>query len=146
MRQLKKLERILRDALSAQHAFAGKEMVRTLVIGALAGTLVGLLLAGAALAQTRPAATGVETTGQSPPRTRPRTRITVSPRAPYRTFSTPYPTPYPYEYPGPGFARQCASRLVAEYRASGPVLVPRMHCWWEPGRSDLVSWPDGLGP
>jgi hypothetical protein len=118
-------------------------MVRILVvIGALAAVFVGSLLPDAALAQTRPAATGVETTGQAPPRARSRTRITVTPRAPYRTFSTPYPTPYPYEFPGPGYARQCTSRLVAEYRASGPVLVPRMRCWWEPGRSDLVTWPD----
>ncbi len=27
--------------------------------------------------------------------------------------------------------RQCRSTLVKEYRISGTVIVPRMHCWWE---------------
>lgn len=62
---------------------------------------------------------------------RPRTRIRVTPAYPYRTFSTPYPVPYEYEYPGPSGVRQCQSRLVQEFRPSGPVVVPRMRCWWE---------------
>jgi hypothetical protein len=66
-------------------------------------------------------------------RLRPRTRVRVMPAYPYRTFSTTYPVPYEYEYPGPGHVRQCAARLVPEHRPSGPVIVPRMHCWWEPG-------------
>jgi hypothetical protein len=115
-------------------------MVRTLVIGAFAGALVALGMAGAAPAQTASTATKVETTGQSAPRVRP--RITVSPRAPYRNYSTTYPVQAPYDFPGPGFVRQCSSRLVAENRLSGAVLVPRMHCWWQPGRSDLLTWPD----
>ena len=35
---------------------------------------------------------------------------------------------------GPGHVRQCASWLAAENRPSGAVIVPRMRCWWEPGR------------
>lgn len=27
--------------------------------------------------------------------------------------------------------RQCRATLVKEYRISGAVIVPRMHCWWE---------------
>ena len=27
--------------------------------------------------------------------------------------------------------RQCRASLVKEYRVSGTVIVPRMHCWWE---------------
>ncbi len=27
--------------------------------------------------------------------------------------------------------RQCRAQLVKEYRVSGTVIVPRMHCWWE---------------
>jgi hypothetical protein len=27
--------------------------------------------------------------------------------------------------------RQCRAQLVQEYRVSGTVIVPRMHCWWE---------------
>jgi hypothetical protein len=26
--------------------------------------------------------------------------------------------------------RHCRSWLVKEYRISGPVIVPRMRCWW----------------
>lgn len=27
--------------------------------------------------------------------------------------------------------RQCRAQLVKEYRPSGTVIVPKMHCWWE---------------
>jgi hypothetical protein len=27
--------------------------------------------------------------------------------------------------------RQCRATLVKEYRVSGTVIVPHMHCWWE---------------
>jgi len=27
--------------------------------------------------------------------------------------------------------RHCRSWLAKEYRISGPVIVPRMRCWWE---------------
>lgn len=27
--------------------------------------------------------------------------------------------------------RQCRAQMVKEYRPSGTVVVPRMHCWWE---------------
>jgi hypothetical protein len=60
-----------------------------------------------------------------------RTRIRVTPVYPYRLYSTTYPVPYKYEYPGPGAVRQCTSWLAQENRVSGPVIVPRMHCWWE---------------
>jgi hypothetical protein len=36
-------------------------------------------------------------------------------------------------YPGPSAVRQCTSWLATEYRPSGTVIVPRQHCWWEPG-------------
>jgi hypothetical protein len=73
--------------------------------------------------------------------TRARTRIRVTPSYPYRTFSTDFPVPYRAEYPGPGFVRECTSWLAPEARASGPVIVPRMRCWWQPGVSDLKSYP-----
>ena len=38
--------------------------------------------------------------------------------------------PYGIDYPGPNAVRQCASRLVPEYRPSGTVIVPRMWCRW----------------
>jgi hypothetical protein len=67
-----------------------------------------------------------------PPRAR--TRIRVTPAYPYRPYSTTYPVPYTYEYPGPGHVRECTSWLAAENRPSGAVIVPRMRCWWRPGR------------
>jgi len=65
---------------------------------------------------------------------RPRTRIRVTPRYPYRTESLPYPPPYPIEYPGPGYMRQCKSQLIPEARPSGTVIVQRTQCWWERGQ------------
>jgi hypothetical protein len=73
-------------------------------------------------------------------RPRARTRIRVTPY-PYRTYSTTFPVPYQQEFPGPGFVRQCTSWLAPENRVSGAVIVPRMRCWWEPGVSDLKSYP-----
>lgn len=33
--------------------------------------------------------------------------------------------------PGPHAKRHCRSWLAQEYRVSGPVIVPRMQCWWQ---------------
>jgi hypothetical protein len=62
-----------------------------------------------------------------------RPRVRVQPRYPYRRWHSPYPVPYAFEYPGPGAVRHCVNRYVTEYRRSGAVVVPRMHCWWSPG-------------
>jgi hypothetical protein len=35
--------------------------------------------------------------------------------------------------PGRLLYRDCAFRLVQEFRPSGPVVVPRMRCWWVRG-------------
>jgi hypothetical protein len=41
---------------------------------------------------------------------------------------------YPnYSYPGPNAVRQCEAHYEQEYRQSGTVIVPRMHCWWQRG-------------
>ncbi|MFZ0844987.1 MAG: hypothetical protein WAM62_04285 [Pseudolabrys sp.] len=45
-----------------------------------------------------------------------RPRITIHPRR---------------RYVGRNAVRQCEASLVKEYRVSGPVVVPRMHCWWQ---------------
>ena len=119
-------------------------MTRTIIIAAVGA--LGLAATGAAWAQNPPPTTAgtrtvaTDVSAQSKP-LRPRTRITVTRGYPYRTYSTTYPVPYPVEYPGPGFVRECSSRLVAENRVAGPVIVPRMRCWWQPGRSDLKSYP-----
>lgn len=94
-------------------------------------SILGLAAPSRAYAQTAPSEL-------SPPaRRRParaRTRITVSPAYPYRTYSTTFPVPYKYEYPGPGSVRQCTSWLATENRLSGTVITPQMRCWWQPGR------------
>ncbi len=66
------------------------------------------------------------------PAAKPRTRVTIIARQPAASL---YPSPYLYAYPGPGYARQCASRLEPEARPSGTVIVPRMQCWWVRGNS-----------
>jgi hypothetical protein len=63
-------------------------------------------------------------------RPRPRARIRVTPRYPYRNYVTFYPLPYDVEYPGPNAVRLCDFRLGQELRPSGPVIVPRQRCWW----------------
>jgi hypothetical protein len=111
--------------------------MKTVIISAIGGVLLGLASINVAGAQTVPGskdsrAAATEFSAQSRP-VRARTRIRVTPAYPYRTFSTDYPVPYKYEYPGPGFVRQCTSWLRPEYRLSGTVIVPKMQCWWEPG-------------
>ena len=69
---------------------------------ALAGLLFGTLVPAAAQ--------------DSDSTTRVRPRITIHPRT---------------SHPGPHAKRYCRSWLVQEYRVSGPVIVPRMQCWWQ---------------
>jgi hypothetical protein len=59
-----------------------------------------------------------------PPRSRPRVRVTPQPPA------WTYPRPGSYSWPGPHAVRDCRSWLEPEARASGPIVVPRMQCWW----------------
>ena len=75
---------------------------------------------------------GVEAMAQAKPK-RARTRIVVRPRYPYRHYHALYPPPYDIEYPGPNAHRECVGGFATEHRASGPVIVPRMRCWWAPG-------------
>jgi len=105
---------------------AATQMKRTILslLAALGLIALGLAEAENALAQTSEAAREY-----SYRRVRP--RIHVTPAYPYRLYSTPYPVPYKYEYPGPGAVRECTSWLAQEYRPSGPVITPRMRCWWQ---------------
>jgi hypothetical protein len=102
---------------------------------ALGVAVLGFLASDAARAQSAGRATTVHAAptvllAQLRP-ARARTRIRVVPAYPYRLYSTTYPVPYKYDFPGPGAVRQCNSWLAPENRASGPVIVPRMRCWWE---------------
>src|SRR5215470_2967047 len=117
-------------------------MTRMAAAALIAFTIGTLSSAGGASAQdtrgataARPALTDVSSQSRRrTARARARTRVRVTPVYPYRTFPTTYPVPYTYEAPGPGHVRQCASWLAQENRLSGTVIVPRMRCWWEPGR------------
>jgi hypothetical protein len=55
----------------------------------------------------------------APKRPHPPTRIRVHPLV--------------QSYPGPDAVRQCTAWIAPEYRPSGTVIVPKMHCWWERG-------------
>jgi hypothetical protein len=41
--------------------------------------------------------------------------------------------PLPQSFPGPNAVRECTAWIAPEYRPSGTVIVPKMHCWWERG-------------
>ena len=93
---------------------------------ALAGALS--LSAGKASAQSAPSAVRLAQVApqEAPALRRPRTRLRVY----------PYYEPgevYPRYFPGPNAVRFCNATYVQEYRPSGTVIVPRMHCWWRPG-------------
>jgi hypothetical protein len=76
------------------------------------GTAVGIVLACAATAAAESSAT--TTTSQLAAQSR--TRIIVHPRK---------------IEPGPNAKRHCVSWLAQENRASGAVITPQMHCWWQ---------------
>jgi hypothetical protein len=40
---------------------------------------------------------------------------------------------YPRYFPGRNAVRDCTATLVEEFRPSGTVITPRMHCFWRPG-------------
>jgi hypothetical protein len=84
-------------------------MKRAAVAGTAMLAVVGLGLWAPAMAQS-----AVATTRAHPP-----ARIRVHPLA--------------QSYPGPDAVRQCTAWLAPEYRPSGTVIVPKMHCWWERG-------------
>jgi hypothetical protein len=62
----------------------------------------------------------------APPRRvyRPQTRLRVTPN------DNGYDTIYPHYYPGPNAVRVCNAHYEQEYRPSGTVIVPKMHCYW----------------
>ena len=60
------------------------------------------------------------------------TRIVVRRAYPYYLDASIYPRPDDVSWPGPNAVRECTSWLAREHRPSGPVVVPRMHCWWQP--------------
>lgn len=62
----------------------------------------------------------------APPRRvyRPQARLRVTPNYDPDTI-------YPHYNPGPNAVRVCNAHYVQEFRPSGTVIVPRMHCYWQ---------------
>jgi hypothetical protein len=79
---------------------------RRVVVGALA---LALVLPMAPLAAAQGASDGA-------PRKRLPTRVRVYP-----------------DYPGPNAKRDCVVHYEQQNRPSGPVIYPRMQCWWTQG-------------
>jgi hypothetical protein len=62
------------------------------------------------------------------PRRRVLRRVPIYPRADHYD-----PDVIPRYNPGPNAVRVCTATYVQEYRPSGPVITPRMSCYWRPG-------------
>jgi hypothetical protein len=107
-----------------------KRIVAAAAVAILAGSLSPV---GGAQAQTAPS--GVRTAQASKPtvtdasaqRRRPLRRVPI-----YRQDQWE-PDVYPRYNPGPNAVRSCTATYVQEYRPSGPVITPRMNCYWRPG-------------
>ena len=103
-----------------------------IVTAAILAAFVGLLAPGA-VAQAQTAPSGIMTAQAAPTdtsaqqRRRVIRRVPVYPREEWRT------PVYPQYYPGPNAVRDCSATYVQEYRPSGTVITPRMHCYWRPG-------------
>ncbi|MDE2329967.1 MAG: hypothetical protein KGK16_04200 [Bradyrhizobium sp.] len=102
------------------------------IVLALAGTL--LWPASGTRAQTAPSGTQVaqaapDAASAAPHRSgRPLRRLRIYPR-----YEAEPDGVYPRYNPGPNAVRDCTANYVEEYRPSGTVIVPRMHCFWRPG-------------
>src|SRR3954469_19308661 len=106
--------------------------MKRIVTVALLGAVAGLLLTETG-AQAQTASPGVRTAQAAPTdfsaqRRRELRRVPVYPRGDYWE-----PDVYPRYNPGPNAVRVCNATYVPEYRPSGTVITPRMHCYWRPG-------------
>jgi hypothetical protein len=104
---------------------------------ALALAVAGIFLLPMATAQAAPRgqtaqksqSAGLELSAQSRRVRRPPPRLRVYPSYPgYRPDDV-----YPRYFPGRNAVRDCTATLVEEFRPSGTVITPRMHCFWRPG-------------
>jgi hypothetical protein len=82
----------------------------------LAGVIAAVPALGQSSTDRASAASNSAATDRAPSAPHRRTRITIYPGR---------------NEPGPNSKRQCRSWLEREYRVSGTVIVPRMHCWWD---------------
>ena len=109
-------------------------MARIVTAAGLA-VFAGILAMGVG-AQAQTAASGIRLAQAQPanevttPRSarRPPVRLRIYPR--YREDPDGV---YPRYFPGRNAVRDCTANYVQEYRPSGTVIVPHMHCVWRRG-------------
>jgi hypothetical protein len=104
--------------------------MKRIVTVALVAALAGLWLTETG-AQAQTASPGIWTAQAAPTdvsaQRRVLRRVPVYPRDYWE------PDVYPRYNPGPNAVRVCNATYVQEYRPSGTVITPRMHCHWRPG-------------
>jgi len=108
------------------------EQVRVGVMKHIGLVAILVFLAGAAAwpaerAAAQPASADIKIAQAVPQQWPPRPR-----RPTARLRVTPYPAQgvIPHYNPGPDAVRVCNAHYEQEYRPSGTVIVPRMHCYW----------------
>jgi len=105
-------------------------LVGTMTRIAVATILAVLTISPASIARAEQAQPAVRLAQAAPPDApprrvyRPQTRLRVTPN------DNGYDTVYPHYYPGPNAVRVCNAHYEQEYRPSGTVIVPKMHCHW----------------
>jgi hypothetical protein len=112
-------------------------IVTTAILAAFAGLCLAVFPAAGAQAQTAPSGirSEIQLAQASPPADalaprpvrRPPVRVPVYPR-----YEPEPDGVYPRYFPGRNAVRDCTATYVQEYRPSGTVIVPRMHCFWRP--------------
>ncbi|MGA2288075.1 hypothetical protein [Bradyrhizobium sp.] len=109
--------------------------IRIAATGVIVAGILTLPAAGTS-AQTQPPAVRTAQASQpeaeegSTPRRirRPPTRLRV-----YPSFQAEPDGVYPRYFPGGNAVRVCNVSYVQEFRPSGTVITPHMHCVWRPG-------------
>mgnify|MGYP000105360793 CR=1 FL=1 len=102
-------------------------MIRILTLALLAASATLLLPQADAQAQSAPGVRAAQAAPTEASAQRRRSRVLIYPRREWE------PDVYPRYNPGPNAVRVCNAHYVQEYRPSGPVITPRMHCYWRPG-------------
>jgi hypothetical protein len=91
--------------------------------------LAVLAMGPTSIAQAEQARPVIRLAQAAPPDTRP--RGVYRPQARLRVTPNYDPdTIYPHYNPGPNAVRVCNAHYEQEYRPSGTVIVPKMHCYW----------------
>jgi hypothetical protein len=104
-----------------------KQIVTVALLAALAGLLPTETGAQAQTASPEFRTAQAAPTDASAQRRRALRRVPIYPRDYWE------PDVYPRYNPGPNAVRECNATYVQEYRPSGTVITPRMHCYWRPG-------------